>query len=224
VEGREFAEGDETLAVTFEALANPLRLSLLRRLARPAFMVDVTKDLDLTRQALKRHLEVLESAGLVEARPTRRGALPATAYVASPTGLFAFKETVAGLALPVDPALLGAFPTRDTPGAARPPARTGPGLLLVHGDVPGRWFPLDGGSHIVGRDPRGGIGLPYDPFASTRHAHVLREGAAWRVTDLHSRNGTLLNFERLAPGETRDLRTGDVLTIGRSRLVFRDGA
>jgi pSer/pThr/pTyr-binding forkhead associated (FHA) protein len=44
------------------------------------------------------------------------------------------------------------------------------------------------------------------------------------VTDLHSRNGTLLNFERLAPGETRDLRTGDVLTIGRSRLVFRDGA
>lgn len=99
----------------------------------------------------------------------------------------------------------------------------GAGLLMVHGDVPGRWFPIGGPSQIVGRDPRGGIGLPYDPFASARHAHLFQERSGWRVTDLHSRNGTQLNFERLAAGETRDLRPGDVLTIGRTRLVFQEG-
>lgn len=217
------ATQDDSLLKALEALANPLRLALLRRLAQPAFVADITREMGLTRQSLKRHLEVLTDAGLIEARPMRRGVLPATAYVASPTGLFAFKETVAGLALPMDPALLRPAPTRDSQGPSRPASRTGPGLLLVHGDLQGRWFPLDRASHIVGRDPRDGISLSYDPFASLRHAHLLREGAGWRVTDLHSRNGTLLNFERLLPGETRDLRAGDVLTIGRSRLVFRDG-
>lgn len=90
--------------------------------------------------------------------------------------------------------------------------------------MPGRWFPLPGRSHIVGRDPREGVALAYDPFAGARHVHLFREGPGRRITDLHSRNGTFVDFDRLAPGETRDLRSGDVLTIGRSRLVFREGA
>lgn len=219
----ETAAQSHPLLPALEALASPLRLALLRRLARPAFVADLIREIDMTRQALKLHLDALEAAGLVEARSSRRGALPATAYVASPTGLFAFKEGVGALAVPVDPALVGSFPTRDGQGPTRLPPRSGPGLLLVHGDLPGRWFPLGGSaSHVIGRDPRGGIALPYDPFASARHAHV-QKGPRWQVTDLHSRNGTLLNFEGLMPGETRELRVGDVLTVGRSRLVFRDG-
>lgn len=217
------AEEISQLTGTFEALANPLRLDLLRRLSQPAFSRDLVRDMGLTRQGLRRHLDVLAAAGLIEEIRSRRGALPARAYIASPTGLFVFKENVASLALPVDPAMLGPFPTRETPGSVRGPKTAGPGLLLVHGDVPGRWFPLVGASHVVGRDSRGGISLPYDPFASARHAHLHRDGAAWYITDLHSRNGTALNFERMPPGTTREIVSGDVLSVGRSRLVFREG-
>jgi pSer/pThr/pTyr-binding forkhead associated (FHA) protein len=168
-------------------------------------------------------LDELASVGLVETERERRGVLPATRYVASPAGMFAFKERVLALALPPGPPR--AAPALTQPADPAPPsgrAGAGPGLLLVHGDVPGRWYALAaGGSWIVGRDPKAEIRLAYDPFVSARHAHIHRNGSAWRVTDLHSTNGMSVNFEPLAAGEERAIATGDVLTVGKSRLVFR---
>lgn len=215
----------QDLARALEALASPLRLALLHRLARPAFIRDLARELGVTRQAVTRHLEELERVGLVVGRPSRRGALPATEYRADPAGLFAFKESVLALALPADALPADGSATRlGSPPAGRP-GRGGPGLLLVHGDAPGRWYPLSrGSSWILGRDPRNDVCLSYDPFASARHALLGRDGATWSITDLHATNGTFLDFVPLAPGETRPLRSGSVVTIGRSRLLFQEGA
>lgn len=212
------------LVTLFEALANPVRVALLHRLARPAFMPELAKEFGLTRQALKRHIEALEAVDLVQSQRARRGALPAQQYAASPQGLFAFKEGVLAIALPAAPRRTEGARTR--PGATpSTPRHEGPGFLLAHGDVPGRWFPLSRGqSWIIGRDPRDEVGLTYDPFASLRHAMVSRSDAQeWTLTDLHSTNGTLLDFVGLTPGEPHPLRPGSVVSVGRSRLIFQGG-
>jgi hypothetical protein len=72
---------------------------------------------------------------------------------------------------------------------------------------------------IVGRDAACDLVLA-DPRASRRHAEIVRDGAAWRVRDLGSSNGTLLNG---APVVDSELGLGDVLTIGDSELVVEPG-
>lgn len=208
------------LARAFEVLASDVRLDLLHRLARPRFVPDLVRDTGLRRQTLSRHLEALVEAGLVRTVESRRGALPATSYQADPGGLFAFKESVLGLAVAGPPAPRHATRPAGAARTTRPPDSTG--LLVVHGDAPGRWFPLDGrDSFTLGRDDRCDVALAWDPFASARHA-VLRKGAAgWTLTDLRATNPTLLNFTAVVAGATVPIVDGDVLTVGRSHLVLR---
>lgn len=217
-------EGRLDLAKSLEALANPLRLSILHRLARPAFMPDLAQELGMTRQAIKKHLDALEDVGLIVASPSRRGALRAMEYAANPAGLFAFKMGVQELAVDTDPATLPPASTMPATSTGHAPGANGFGLLLVHGDQPGRWFPLNPrmGS-VVGRDAKVEIPLVYDAFASARHALLRHAPGGWTLTDLHSTNGTRVNFRPIAPGETLTLRQGDLLTVGKSHLLLRDG-
>jgi DNA-binding transcriptional ArsR family regulator len=216
---------DETirdLARDLAVLGNETRLRLLHRLAEPAFVPDLSRELGMTRQAVARHLNELEAAGLVEARHgDRRGLLPAVRYGASPSGLFLLKERLLGMALPEDAARAAPSLTRPAdPG--KDAARRGTGLLMVHGDMPGRWFDLAPASEwIVGRGLKAGIQLAYDPYVSLRHAHLGRAGTNWTVTDLHSTNGTSVNFEPLEAGKAADLHAGDMLAFGRTRFVLR---
>jgi DNA-binding transcriptional ArsR family regulator len=206
-----------------EALSNPVRVAILHRLARPTFVPDLARELGMTRQALRKHLKVLEDAGLVRAQSSQRRLLRASEYRVDPVGLFSFKEAVRALAVhgPPDPLPL---PTRAAGSAGAPPRMAGGGLLLVHGDAPGRWMLLPAsGSAIVGRDPKADVRLAYDAFASARHALLQAGPEGVLVTDLHSTNGTLLNFRPLLPGEPAPLRHGDLLTVGRSHLLYRDG-
>ncbi len=223
VEGGPRAADHDYLVRAFEALSSPTRVAFLQRLAEPGFVPDLAQEFGLTRQAVRKHLVALESVGLVHSRPARRGVLPATEYVASPSGLFGFKEGIQALALPRDPSVLPLLATRQADGAL--PARTpGIGFLLVHGDVPGRWFPLTGASSwVIGRDSKDDVSLPYDPFASARHALVRLEGNHWFITDLHSTNGTRLNLRPILAGEAHPVVPGDLVTVGRSHLLLRDG-
>ena len=208
------------LAKAFEVLASDVRLDLLHRLARPRFVPDLVRDTGLRRQTLSRHLEALVEAGLVRTIESRRGALPATAYQADPGGLFAFKESVFEIAVAAPPAPRHA--TRLA-GAAKASRRTEtPGLLVVHGDAPGRWFPLEErDTFVVGRDARCEVPLEWDPFASARHAMLRRGPDGWTATDLRATNPPLVNFAAVPTGGTVRLADGDVLTVGRSHLVFR---
>ena len=63
----------ETSAPIFDALGDPTRLRLVARLSRdgPQSITGLTRGSTLTRQAITKHLRVLEGAGLV--RGTRRG-------------------------------------------------------------------------------------------------------------------------------------------------------
>lgn len=79
-----------------------------------------------------------------------------------------------------------------------------------------------GTSYEVGRGAtlgRGNVEIPLDdPFASSRHARIVPEGAVMVIEDLGSTNGTYLNGEQLAG--PRPLHAGDRIRIGDSEFVF----
>jgi pSer/pThr/pTyr-binding forkhead associated (FHA) protein len=59
-----------------------------------------------------------------------------------------------------------------------------------------------------------------DPFASTHHARLSRQGGVMVLEDLGSTNGTYLN-EELLEGP-RPLHAGDRIRIGDSTFTFED--
>jgi pSer/pThr/pTyr-binding forkhead associated (FHA) protein len=57
-----------------------------------------------------------------------------------------------------------------------------------------------------------------DPFASSRHAKITRQGRTLVITDLGSTNGTYLNDETLTGPQP--LHTGDQIRIGDSKFTY----
>jgi DNA-binding CsgD family transcriptional regulator len=78
---------------------------------------------------------------------------------------------------------------------------------------------LEAGRLTLGADPANDLPLPADPTLSRLHAVLERYGAGWCVRDLDSRNGTLVNGQRI--WRERPLRSGDELRVGATRLVYR---
>ena len=70
-------------ASVFAALGDPVRLELLARIGDGGSITKLAADLPITRQAVTRHLRVLERAELIEARRSGRE----TRFVARPTRL-----------------------------------------------------------------------------------------------------------------------------------------
>lgn len=75
------------------------------------------------------------------------------------------------------------------------------------------------------RDPRALIGrdkanaLPLQTKAASRqHAVLVARDGAWMVTDLDTKNGTLVNGERI---RTRTLAEGDEIRIGDTRILVK---
>jgi pSer/pThr/pTyr-binding forkhead associated (FHA) protein len=79
---------------------------------------------------------------------------------------------------------------------------------------------LSGARYCIGKRADADPSITTDAAVSGMHALLEPAGATWCVRDLGSRNGTFVNGERLF-GE-RVLRDGDEITVGRTRLVFRD--
>ncbi len=105
---------------------------------------------------------------------------------------------------------------RSTRGPARVPAgMTGPRLVLERpgrtGIEPGAMFAL-AGTMTIGRDESNGIMLA-DASVSGRHATIERVAGGWKLADLGSTNGTLVNGR---PVDCRgiQLRGGDRLKLG----------
>jgi hypothetical protein len=84
------------------------------------------------------------------------------------------------------------------------------------GHDPGMIYDLDE-DVVLGRGDQAEIRLE-DPFASSRHARIYRQGNILVIEDLRSTNGTYLNEELL---ETpRPLHPGDRVRIGDSEFTF----
>jgi pSer/pThr/pTyr-binding forkhead associated (FHA) protein len=121
-----------------------------------------------------------------------------------PNAVIRFGEvslTVAGAATPEAP-------------AQEPPS--GPALVASDGTV----YPLPEGELVVGRRTGADVLIP-DPYVSGRHALLIVHGNEIAVEDLGSTNGTIINGERLPPGERRELHPGDEIVFGRPILTLR---
>lgn len=101
-----------------------------------------------------------------------------------------------------------------------------PELVVVGGLKPGLHAALHRGSSappvLMGRDPAGGLVIDWDLMVSNRHAEVRALATGYQIVDLYSRNGTFVNGARLRPGTPAALRSGDIVQLGRTSLVFRD--
>src|SRR5580700_7635988 len=62
----------------------------------------------------------------------------------------------------------------------------------------------------------------HDHSVSRRHARVSFD-AGWRVEDLGSRNGTVVDGRKLAPGERVPVRVGSVVSLGSATAVLQAG-
>jgi pSer/pThr/pTyr-binding forkhead associated (FHA) protein len=70
---------------------------------------------------------------------------------------------------------------------------------------------------LIGRDPTSALAIdgPSAKVVSGQHARVFFQDGAWWIQDL-SRNGTVVDNERLIKGERHALRVGQVIGLGDS--------
>ncbi|MBI2168172.1 MAG: FHA domain-containing protein [Actinobacteria bacterium] len=102
-------------------------------------------------------------------------------------------------------------------GASLAELPAGTGLLVVQrGPNAGSRYLIDQDLVRLGRHPEADILLD-DITVSRSHAEIQRTGHVFEIRDAGSLNGTYLNRKRV---ERSSLRNGDVIQIGRFRLVF----
>ncbi|MEA3201857.1 MAG: protease PrsW [Thermoplasmata archaeon] len=225
------------LAECLRALAHENRLDLLDLLrvphALPQVRLSPTRLLPgenparaMSRQAVHEHVAKLLEVGLLLQRDAegRRG----REYVVNPQRLYQILEELRGVAAasPDHPAARDeTVPLAEAPPVPRAP---GPRLVLAHGLAPGQVFPLhrnalrDGRGWIIGRRAGLHVSLDHDPFVSLENCEIVPEPGGFTLVDLrHSRNGTHLNWSRLARGSRAHLKAGDIIGVGRSLLVLQ---
>jgi len=78
-------------------------------------------------------------------------------------------------------------------------------------------IPLTGERLVIGRGSRCDV-VVTDPCASRRHAELLLSDQQWLISDLGSRNGTLVNGRRV--GQEQVLRSGDTIAIASGTWTF----
>ena len=113
-------------------------------------------------------------------------------------------------------------PAPDATGlhTAAPSLGDEPRLIVERapGHNPGMEYDLRDGA-VLGRGEQAEIRLE-DPFASSRHARIVRQGGVMVLEDLGSTNGTYLNEEVL--GGPTPLHPGDRVRIGDSEFTYAD--
>ena len=82
-------------------------------------------------------------------------------------------------------------------------------------------YPLPEGEHVIGRGDDVAVRL-YTPLISRHHARIRVRGSQLTLEDLGSKNGTLVNGERVHG--TIELHPGDTIHVGGELLVVRSAA
>lgn len=208
----------------FEALASPVRLSILRSLRTPRTLGGISVKGEradsgavLARQTVRRHLDALLDAGLVR----RLDVAGEEQYVIDHLRLFSLAEGVRDLAR-LRPAVEPDAATQAV-GAALAATEQGPRLVLLRGLDEGATFLLGNAVEVwrIGRRRGLEVSLDYDAAVSSLNALIRLAGRGHELEDAEgSRNGTFHNFTRLAPGAKVLLRHGDVIGVGRSLLLY----
>ena len=92
-------------------------------------------------------------------------------------------------------------------------------LKVVKGRYTGKSFDVTADELTIGR-VESNILVVFDAGVSRQHAVIRKEGGGYRLADLGSRNGTLLNG---APIVEESLSDGDLITVGTVSLRFLGG-
>ncbi|GEM_PF-2078032 len=85
--------------------------------------------------------------------------------------------------------------------------------------VKGRRVDYRGIPLIIGRAAQVDLVIP-DPKVSKNHAVIEKRGRHFYLVDLDSKNGTVLNDERILRPEGAQLRHGDDIAVAETRLKF----
>jgi DNA-binding transcriptional ArsR family regulator len=226
----------ETMALLLKALGNPLRLQVLDMLRTPHTLSEIrlsparkeggaAPDRTMSRMAVRQHVEQLEAFGLVRQVRVQRLGRSAVAYVVDHRQLFAVTEDLKELARIRPEADPGDAPTLADPVRADVQHVRGPRLILTNGIYEGRCFALpferEPAAWRIGRKRGLAVTLDYDPFLAQENTEIAWRAARYFVRDLPgSRNGTSVNWSRLADGQEREILPGDLIGAGRSRLLF----
>jgi hypothetical protein len=80
-------------------------------------------------------------------------------------------------------------------------------------------FPIPGAAAAIGRAEGNDVRID-DASVARSHARVTYESGAFRIQDLNSANGVLVNGEQIARTE---LKSGDTIALGDVRLTFLAG-
>lgn len=94
-------------------------------------------------------------------------------------------------------------------------------LICLSGPDAGREYELADEITLVGRSSTCTIVLA-DPYASRRHAEILRIGEGYKVRDLESKNGVYVQGRRLESGASAWLTEGDEVQFASTRFRFHD--
>jgi diguanylate cyclase (GGDEF)-like protein len=92
-------------------------------------------------------------------------------------------------------------------------------LVAIYGDDIGRRIALGTEPMLVGRDASCHL-VAEDETVSRRHGEIAWNGHAFRMRDLGSTNGTLVNGQ---PATDTELHDGDLVKIGRNIYKFLQG-
>ena len=79
--------------------------------------------------------------------------------------------------------------------------------------------PAQAPSAVIGRERSQASIVLRDPNVSRSHAELTHDGTGWRITDLNSTNGTLVNDVDVTSCPLQD---GDLITVGLVNLEFRE--
>ncbi|MFP6834583.1 MAG: FHA domain-containing protein [Pseudomonadales bacterium] len=106
----------------------------------------------------------------------------------------------------------------DVVGVLPPPGERGAFLLGAGEPVSGVTFRTRIGRTTVGRDEDCDIVIR-DSTVSSRHARIIVRPEGCTITNLMATNGTRVNGQEVQSAQLTD---GDVVRLGRVRLVFKD--
>jgi pSer/pThr/pTyr-binding forkhead associated (FHA) protein len=92
-------------------------------------------------------------------------------------------------------------------------------MVIIQGIAPGLQLLLDRPKTVIGRSQHNQFVLD-STTVSRWHAQVTNESNRYEIEDLNSRNGILINNQRLKPNERCPLFHGDTVRLGDQQLVF----
>ncbi|PYT19324.1 MAG: hypothetical protein DMG59_00710 [Acidobacteria bacterium] len=93
-------------------------------------------------------------------------------------------------------------------------------LVAIEGPLKGTLLPLNGTEVSIGREESNTLSID-DLSASRHHCKISRDGDSFKLTDLSSRNGTLVNGKAV---REHLLKQGDQIQVGASVFLFSQGA